>query len=104
MSFNIQAQAANDPDLQSRVRAAVYAEATNNPALSDTIFAATVLGGNANLTTMFWQVASAVQAAYEAGIASGRGSPGHDQDVVTDGAITSAVVVNWPPDPPVINP
>jgi hypothetical protein len=99
MSFNTQSRAANDSDLRTRITAAVYAEASNSPTLGSTVFAAQVLGGNANLTSMFWQVAHAVEAAYEAGVTSGRGSPGHDNDVVTDGAITAAVVANWPPDP-----
>lgn len=99
MSFTTTARAASDPDLQQRVNAAVYSEAVGNPSLADTEFAALVRQGLANLTGMFWAVADAVDAEYEAGITAGRGSPGHDADVVTDGAITSAVVANWPLDP-----
>jgi hypothetical protein len=98
MSFNIVSQAAADPDLQKRVMSAVYAEAINNPDLKDTVFAAQVRQGFPNLTGMYWAIAEAVQTNYESGIVSGRGSPGHDADVVTDGQITSAVVVNWPKD------
>jgi len=107
MSFNIVADAANDLDLQRRVQASVNAEAINNPELNETQFAQAVRTQYANLTPMYWAVAQAVQTAYEGGLQAGRGSPGHDSDVVTDGAITSAVVANWPPDPeqpPVINP
>jgi hypothetical protein len=100
MTMNAVVRAANDPDLQARVQAAIYGEAINNSTLSDTAFAKQVKGGYAPpFTAMYWAVAQAVQAAYEAGLAAGRGSPGHDPDVVTDGAITSAVVANWPPDP-----
>jgi hypothetical protein len=99
MSFNIVSQAANDPDLQKRVQAAAYGEATNNPDLMDTVFAQQVRNGTVGMTPMHWAVAQAVQVAYETGIANGRGAPGHDDDVVSDGAITSAVVANWPPDP-----
>ena len=48
---------------------------------------------------MFWAVATAVQAEYEWGVNTGRGTPGYDNDVVTDGMITSSVVVAWPADP-----
>lgn len=99
MSFNSTARAANDPDLQKRITAAVYSEALGNQTLKDSYFASVVKQGIANLTGMFWAVADAVDAAYDSGITAGRGSPGHDIDVVTDGAITSAVVANWPPDP-----
>jgi hypothetical protein len=106
MSFNTVARAANDPDLQARVQASVYSEAIANPDLKDTEFARIVKQGFANLTGMYWGVADAVEVAYETGINNHRGSPGYDPDVVDDGAITSAVVANWPPDPepPVVNP
>jgi hypothetical protein len=104
VSFSTTARAANDPDLQSRVAAAVFSEAIGNPELQDTFFARNVLTGAANFTSMYWAVADAVDQAYEAGLNAGRGSPGHDPDVVTDGAITSAVVANWPPDPEPIPP
>jgi hypothetical protein len=98
MSQSTVARAANDPDLQQRVIAAVYSEAIGNPALHDTQYAVAVRNGYGNMIGMYWAVADAVDAEYEAGILSGRGAPGHDADVVTDGAITSAVVANWPPD------
>jgi len=98
MSQNTVARAANDPDLQKRVQAAVYSEAIANPELADTQFATQVKNGGGNLTGLYWAVADAVDLEYESGINAGRGSPGYDADVVTDGAITSAVVANWPPD------
>ena len=105
MTLNTIARAANDPELQSRIVASVYSEALNNPALVDTAFAQQVRAGFLNLVPMYWAVAEGVQAAYEAGVTAGRGSPGYDPDVVTDGAITSAVVANWPPDqPPPVTP
>ena len=109
MSQNTVARAANDPDLQKRVQAAAYSEAIANPALAETQFATQLMLGFANLTGLYWAVADAVDLEYETGINNGRGSPGYDDDVVSDGQITSAVVANWPPDPvaqnpPVINP
>jgi len=98
MSQSTVARAASDPDLQKRVTAAVYSEAIANPVLAETQFAKTLMSGFANFTGLYWAVADAVDLEYEAGINAGRGAPGHDADVVTDGAITSAVVANWPPD------
>lgn len=97
MSFNIVVAAANDVDLQNRVSASIYAEAINNPNLNQSDFAMRVKNGYAPpFTPLYWAVAQAVQAEYENGVLNGRGAPGHDHDVVTDGAITSAVVANWP--------
>jgi hypothetical protein len=104
MSQTTVARAANDVDLQKRVQASVYSEAIGNQDLADTDFARMVKQGYANLTALYWAVADAVEAAYENGILVGRGSPGHDIDVVTDAAITSAVVANWPPDNPITTP
>jgi hypothetical protein len=100
MSLNTVTRAANDVELQARITGAIHAEAHNNPALSETQFADQVRRGFApQFTPFFWSVAGAVQAEYEAGVLAGRGSPGYDADVVTDGQITSAVVAAWPPDP-----
>lgn len=104
MTTNSVQRAALDPDLQRRVQATCYSEAFNNADIADTTFAVGVRGGYANFTSMHWMVASAVQAEYEAGLASGRGSPGHDLDVVTDGAILAAVQAHWPPEVPVVVP
>jgi hypothetical protein len=100
MTMNAVARAAQDIDLQSRIQAAIYGEAINNEDLSSTQFAKQVKSGMfVNFQSMYWAVAQAVQTEYDYGIGIGRGAPGHDTDVVTDGAITSAVVANWPPDP-----
>ena len=99
MSLNTVARAANDADLQARIQASVYSEAIANPDLRDTQFAEQVRRGIAYFTGFYWAVADAVELAYETGINNHRGSPGYDPDVVNDGAITSAVVANWPPDP-----
>lgn len=104
MSFNSVSRAANDPDLQARVQACVNGEAINNAAVHDTQYARQVLSGFANFTSMYWAVADAVESEYEAGMAAGRGAPGHDIDVVPDGAILAAVQANWPADPPVVGP
>jgi hypothetical protein len=97
MSLNSIAQAAVDSDLQVRIQACANQEAHGNPDLQTTDFAKRIFGGYANYTSLFWGVAASVSAEYEAGLLSGRGAPGHDQDVVPDAAILSAVVANWPP-------
>ena len=100
MTMNAVVRASRDPQLQARIQAAIYSESLNNPSLSDTVFAKQVKGGYPPpFDAMYWSVAIEVQAAYDSGIAAGRGSPGYDYDVVTDGAITSAVVAHWPADP-----
>ena len=96
MSQTTISMAANDRDLQARVQSAVYGEALNNPALEGDQYAALVRQGNANFTGMYWAVAVAVGAKYEAGILNGRGSPGHDADVISDTDILAAVQTNWP--------
>ena len=98
MSFNTIAVAANDPDLQRRVQACANGEAINNPDLKNTQFAQQIRAGFANLSSLYWSVADAVEAEYESGVVAGRGSPGHDVDVVPDAAILAAVQANWPPD------
>lgn len=91
--------AANDPELQARIQACVNAEAIGNPEVEDSAFTKEVLRGYANLTPMYWAVAVETEAAYAGGILNGRGSPGHDQDVVTDEQILSAVKIHWPTEP-----
>lgn len=98
MTLNAVVRAANDTDLQTRIQAAIYEEAINNADLKDTEFGKMVRQGYANFISMYWAVAQAVQNEYQYGVDTGRGSPGHDPDVVSDGAITAAVVVHWPPD------
>lgn len=92
-------QAANDVDLQKRVQSAVYAEAFNNPNLADNTFADQVRRGFSNLTSMYFAVAVSTELQYESGILTGRGSPGHDRDVITDLDILAAVQANWPANP-----
>jgi hypothetical protein len=97
-------RAANDPDLQARVQACVYDEAFNNVGVADSQYAQAVRTGFGNFTAMYWAVSNAVKVEYESGIVAGRGAPGHDQDVITDGAILSAVQAHWPPDVPLVEP
>jgi hypothetical protein len=101
MTLNTTVRAQGDPDLRARIDASIFEQAINNPNIKDTVMAGQVKGGYAPpFTALYWAVAQAVDDDYQAGIEQRRGSPGHDPDIVTDQAITDAVVANWPPDPP----
>jgi hypothetical protein len=45
---------------------------------------------------LMYPIAVDTEAAYEAAIQAGRGSPGHDLDIITDGALTSSINAHWP--------
>ena len=92
-------RAANDPQLRARVEAASYKEAVYNQALAATEFGQLLLRGIADVRPLMWRVAVDTEAQYETALASGRGAPGHDTDIITDAQLTSAIVAGWPPDP-----
>lgn len=108
MSFASITAAANDAQLRARVDAAAQKEARLNPTFGDTAYGRKLLStGDAPIPGMvvppsplMWGVAVDTEAAYETALVSGRGAPGHDQDIITDAALTAAVQANWPPDPP----
>lgn len=91
-------RAANDMELRQRVDASVWKEVFGSK--TDTVFAGQVRRGLFDFTPFYWRVAGDSEAAYEAALVAGRGSPGHDPDVITDGAITAAVNAAWPEDDP----
>lgn len=92
--------AAKDDQLRRRVEACAHNEAISNPNVEDTQFAQALRTGYANIDPLMWAVAVATEAAYYAALQNGRGAPGHDTDIITDGDILSAVQANWPPDVP----
>lgn len=93
------ARAAVDQQLRDRVTALAQKEAMNNPTLGDTQFGQRLLQGMADISPLAWGVAVDYEAAYEAALAAGRGAPGHDVDIITDGNISAAIVAHWPEDP-----
>jgi hypothetical protein len=99
MSLSSISRAAADLDLIARVQAAANQEANNNPTLRDTVYAQQLRSGIVNINPLMWPVAVDTEAAYEAALLNGRGAPGHDTDIITDGQITAAVQAHWPPDP-----
>jgi hypothetical protein len=102
-------RAAADPQLQARIIAAANKEIIFNEELADTWFGRQIRGGMAQWSPLYWAVAVETEAAYEGALLQQRGAPGFDADVITDAALTSAVVANWPEMipptlPPVVNP
>ena len=99
MSASSISRAAADPQLQQRIIASANKEILFNDALHDSWFGKQIRGGFPNYTPLYWPVAVETEAAYETAVNSGRGAPGYDVDVITDAAVTAAVVANWPEDP-----
>lgn len=108
MSFASINAAANDPQLRARVDAAAQKEARLNPTFGDTFYGRQLLTGTTggippaapmSPNPLMWGVAVDTETAYFAALQAGRGAPGHDGDIITDGMITAAVQAHWPPDP-----
>ena len=100
MSYTTIRRAMQDVELLDRVTTATLKEALSNPNVVDTKFAADVIlnpryGGD----IMIGPVAVDTEASYESALLAGRGAPGHDVDIITDGQILSAVQAHWPQDP-----
>jgi hypothetical protein len=89
-------RAAYDQQLQARVQALAAKEVLYQPTLAATDYGKQVKGGFANVMALMWGVAVNSEAAYETAVNSGRGCPGHDLDIITDGAISAAIIANWP--------
>lgn len=104
MSASSIARAAADQQLKDRVNATVHKEAQANATFKDTDYGRQLQQGMTDGSPLMWPVAVATEAAYEAALVSGRGAPGHDTDIITDAAITSAVQANWPMEDSTPNP
>ena len=88
----------NDPQLRARIDATVWAESFYRQDTSD--FARQVVRSyQTQFTAFYWRVAIDYAAAYETAARNGRGAPGFDTDVITDGNIAAAVGAAWPVDP-----
>lgn len=79
MSYNTIARAAQDGDLQTRLRAAAAQEGHPDP--------------HAFVQTHIWQIASHVNITgpYESAIAGRKETPGKWEDIITDAAILAVV-------------
>jgi hypothetical protein len=92
-------RAANDVQLRARVDAVTHKEVIYDAELAATVFGQSLLTGYGQMSSLYWAVAVVTEADYEAAMLSGNGSPGYDENVITDDAIVSAVKSHWPPDP-----
>lgn len=89
-------RAAKDPELRARVLAMAYKELQADPVKQESSYGQRLSQGLANEEPLMWPVAIDTEAAYEAALQAGRGAPGHDNDVITDASLTSAIGVHWP--------
>ncbi len=99
MSASSIGRAANDPQLQARIVAAANKEILFNEELANTWFGQKVQGGMALWQPLYWSVAVETEAAYASALQADRGAPGYDTDIITDPALVSAIVANWPQEP-----
>ncbi|MET0578006.1 MAG: hypothetical protein ABW122_05065 [Ilumatobacteraceae bacterium] len=98
MSFKSLDAASKDPGLVNRTIACTQQEARENPAVSSTAYAATVIENPAEGVQLIWPVALNTEAEYASALAAGIPNPGSDESVITDGMILAAVQASWPPD------
>ena len=98
MTASTISRAANDPELQARVLALAQKEMVYSDDLANTAYGRNLRLNPvlANVLPLMYPVAVDTEAAYETALASGRGAPGHDQDVIPDANLTSAIVAHWP--------
>lgn len=92
-------RAANDPDLRKRVDALLYKILATDTEKMESEYGRRIRFGMTPLTPAYYVVAVACEDQYLSGIYDGRGSPGYDHDVITDEAITAALLAQWPADP-----
>ena len=89
-------RAASDPQLQARVLAMAHREIMYSDELANTTYGKQLIQGFNNVMPLMYPVAVDTEAAYETALNAGRGAPGHDSDVITDAALTSAISAHWP--------
>lgn len=93
-------RAANDVQLQARVLAAAHKAMAADEDLVDTNYGRQLQQGVSNVMPLMWKVAVDRESEYAGAVTAGKGSPGHDPDIITDAMITTAVIAGWPPDVP----
>jgi hypothetical protein len=96
MSAASVSQAASDPELRARVLAMAHKELMADPLKEASTFGISLAAGSVDVTPLMFPVAVDTEAAYEAALQAGRGAPGHDMDIITDAALTSAINAHWP--------
>ena len=96
MSASTIDRAANDPDLRRRVDAILYKILATDIDKMNSEYGKRVRSGMGTQTNAYYVVAVACEQQYLSGIFDGRGAPGHDEDVISDDAITAALLAAWP--------
>ena len=71
---------------------------------ADSTYGKNLAAGTASIEVLMYPVAVDTEAAYEAALQAGRGAPGNDSDIITDGALTSSIGAHWPFDEPETEP
>lgn len=99
MSAASVSRAASDPELRARVLAMAHKELLADENKANSTFGKNLSAGVMGVDALMYPVAVDTEAAYEAALQSGRGAPGHDSDIITDAALTSAIGAHWPYDP-----
>ena len=87
-------RAATDPELRARVLAMAHKEVLFDPVKADSQYGKTLT--QVGVDPLMYPVAVDTEAAYESALQAGRGAPGHDADIITDAALTSAINAHWP--------
>jgi hypothetical protein len=93
-------RAATDQELRDRVLAMAHKELLFDENKADSTYGKNLSAGTVDVTPLMYPIAVDTEAAYEAALQAGRGAPGHDSDIITDAALTSAIGAHWPYDPP----
>jgi len=92
-------RAAGDVELRARVLAMAHKELLFDVVKAASTYGRQLSAGVASEEPLMFPVAVDTEAAYEAAVQAGRGAPGHDADVITDAALTSAIGAHWPYQP-----
>jgi hypothetical protein len=87
-------QAANDPELRSRVLAVAHQEVLADPMKAESTYGRQL--AQIGVEPLMYPVAVDTEAAYQSALQAGRGAPGHDVDIITDASLTAAVNAHWP--------
>ena len=94
MSASSISQAANDPQLRARALAMAHKELLYDELKAESTYGKQLT--QIGVEPLMYPIAVDTEAAYEAAIQAGRGAPGHDLDIITDGALTSSINAHWP--------
>lgn len=86
--------AANDQALRARVLAQAHKEMEFDALKADSTYGKQI--NQIGVDPLMYPIAVATEAQYESALQAGRGAPGHDSDIITDGDLTSAINANWP--------